>query len=206
MIEPVQVTVNSLLLLCFGHINFISQNGSQRLDTQLGRRSLYIILSHDSNKSGLLFRQDMAMAMIFITNHHSNNMCIKFLILFYSCSIPLSAHNNIRTEPKHIVFLSKRLLFQFSHTGSKPEVTATQNGTEVVIKTACVNPGCRKDFIRRSQPIMPGTKTAAGNFLVCMATLFSGGSFTKVKQIFRHMGLSCISLNTFFNHQRVSCT
>lgn len=35
-----------------------------------------------------------------------------------------------------------------------------------------------------------------------MATLFSGGSFTKVAQIFQHMDLSCVSLNTFFTHQR----
>lgn len=38
-----------------------------------------------------------------------------------------------------------------------------------------------------------------------MATLFSGGSFTKMKTIFQHMGLACVSLNTFFKHQQVTC-
>ena len=108
------------------------------------------------------------------------------------------------------MFLSKLLLlFQFCHicrSEIKPTVTATQNGTEVVIKTACNNPSCGKDNIWNSQPLLPGTRTAAGNFLLCMATLFAGGSFTKVAQIFQHMGLSCISLNTFFTHQQVSST
>ena len=124
-------------------------------------------------------------------------------------SIPLSSNYNLRAEPKHIVFLSKLLLlFQLCHfcrTENKPKVTATENGTEVVIKAECTNPSCRKEFTWHSQPIMPGTKTAADNFLLCMATLFSGGSFSRVAQIFQHMGLSCISLNTFFTHQRVSC-
>ena len=133
-------------------------------------------------------------------------MILSFVL--YICSISLSSNCNIRTEPKHMVFLSKLLLlFQFCHfcqTGSKPEVTATQNGTEVELKTACLNPGCRKEFIWHSQPIASGTKTAPGNFILCMATLYSGGSFTKEVQIFQQMGLSCISLNTFFTHQRVT--
>ena len=37
-----------------------------------------------------------------------------------------------------------------------------------------------------------------------MAVLFTGGSFTKVRQMFLHMSLACVSLNTFFKHQRVS--
>ena len=133
-------------------------------------------------------------------------MILSFVL--YICSISLSSNCNIRTEPKHMVFLSKLLLlFQFCHfcqTGSKPEVTATQNGTEVELKTECLNPGCRTEFIWHSQPIASGTKTAPGNFILCMATLFSGGSFTKEVQIFQQMGLSCISLNTFFTHQRVT--
>ena len=73
------------------------------------------------------------------------------------------------------------------------------------IRTTCSNPGCRKEFTWTSQPLMPGTKLPAGNFLICMATLFAGGSFTKMKTIFQHMGLACVSLNTFFKHQRVTC-
>ena len=51
---------------------------------------------------------------------------------------------------------------------------------------------------------MPGTKILAGNLLISMAVLFACGSFTTVRQIFLHMGLACISLSTFFRHQRVS--
>ena len=123
--------------------------------------------------------------------------------------IPLSSsYHDIRTEPKYIVFLSKLLLlFQFCHvcrTGRKPEMTAEQTGTGIVIKTVCTNSRCRKEFVWSSQPFMPGTKILAGNFLISMAVLFAGGSFTKVRQIFLHMGLACISLSTFFRHQRVS--
>ena len=54
-----------------------------------------------------------------------------FLCLY--CSIPLSSNNDIRTEPKHIVFLSNLLLLflvcHFCRTGNKPDATATQSGT-----------------------------------------------------------------------------
>ena len=83
-------------------------------------------------------------------------------------------------------------------------MTAEQTGTGIVIKTVCTNSSCRKEFVWSSQPFMPGTKILAGNFLILMAVLFAGGSFTKVRQIFLHMGLACISLSTFFRHQRVS--
>jgi ABC-type microcin C transport system permease subunit YejB len=56
----------------------------------------------------------------------------------------------------------------------------------------------------KSQPTMTGTKIPAGKFLLCFAILMAGGSASKVFQIFTHMGLSCISLNTFFEHQRIS--
>ncbi|XP_044164900.1 uncharacterized protein LOC122948870 [Acropora millepora] len=35
-----------------------------------------------------------------------------------------------------------------------------------------------------------------------MAILVAGGSASKVLQIFSHMGLGCVSLNTFFKYQR----
>ena len=84
--------------------------------------------------------------------------------------IPLSSsYPDVRTEPKYIVFLSKLLLlFQFCHvcrSGKKPEMTAEQTGTAIVIKAVCTNSSCRKEFIWSSQPFMPGTKIFAGNFL-----------------------------------------
>ena len=44
----------------------------------------------------------------------------------------------------------------------------------------------------------------AGNFLLCLSILLVGGSATKVFQMFSHMGLGHVSLNTFFKCQRVS--
>ena len=127
---------------------------------------------------------------------------------FY-CRIPLSNNcdlQDVRTEPKYIVFLSKLLLlFQFCHFwgGSIPTVTATQTGSSITIKVMCAHSWCRKEFVWNSQPMMPGTKILAGNFLISMSTLFAGGSFTKVRTIFMHMGLASISLQTFFKHQQV---
>jgi hypothetical protein len=50
---------------------------------------------------------------------------------------------------------------------------------------------------------MTGTKIPAGNFLLSFAILVAGKSATKVLRVFNHMGLKCISLSTFFKHQRV---
>lgn len=75
--------------------------------------------------------------------------------------------NNIRTEPKFIVFLSQLLLlFQFCPLckASNPMVEAKAIGTMVEVRNVCINPECRKELIWRSQP--SGTKIPAGNFLL----------------------------------------
>ena len=82
-----------------------------------------------------------------------------------------------------------------------PLVEAKQVGTEAVIKTTCG--ACKKKSTWHSQPNMPESGISAGNFLLCMSILLAGGSATKVFQIFSHMGLGCVSLNTFFRYQRV---
>ena len=121
----------------------------------------------------------------------------------------LFVSDNLRMEPKHIVFLSQLLLlFKFCHSckADGPLVEARQVGTEVVVKTSCTNPKCtNKESTWHSQPKVPGWNLPAGNFLLSMAILVAGGSATKCFQIFQHMGLGCMSLNTFFKHQRVSC-
>ena len=114
---------------------------------------------------------------------------------------------NLRTEPKHIVFLSRLLLlFKFCHIckADNPLVEASEIGTEAVVKTTCSNPKCMKKNAWYSQPLMPGSKMPAGNFLLCLSILLTGGSATKVFQVFSHMGLGCVSLTTFFKYQRVS--
>lgn len=53
-----------------------------------------------------------------------------------------------------------------------------------VVTTTCRNPKCsRKVFTWRSQPNMPGTQIAAGNFLLCFGILMAGGSASKVLHI-----------------------
>ena len=114
---------------------------------------------------------------------------------------------NLRTEPKHIVFLSQLLvLFKFCHVckADNPLIEAGGIGTEAVIKATCSNPACSKEKTWYSQPLIPGTRMPAGNFLLCLSILLVGGSATKVFQMFSHMGLGHVSLNTFFKCQRVS--
>lgn len=115
--------------------------------------------------------------------------------------------DNLRTQPKHVVFLTQLLmLFQFCHIckADDPEVTTRQEETMAIVSSTCRKPKCtRRNFIWRSQPNMPGTQIAAGNFLLCFAILMAGGSASKVLNIFQHMGLGCVSLRSFFRYQKV---
>ena len=106
-----------------------------------------------------------------------------------------------------MVFLSQLLLlFNFCHfcKESNPLLETRQIGTMAEVTSICSNPKCRKEYVWKSQSFMPGTKMPAGNLLLSFAILVGGGSASKVMQIFKHMGLACISLNTFFVYQRVS--
>ncbi|XP_044171604.1 uncharacterized protein LOC122955935 [Acropora millepora] len=112
---------------------------------------------------------------------------------------------NIRSEPKHIVFLSQLLLlFKFFHIckADNPTVETREIGTEAVVKTSCNNQECMKQSTWYSQPLIPGSHIPAGNFLLCLCILLTGGSATKVLQMFKHMGRGCLSLGTFFKYQR----
>ena len=85
-----------------------------------------------------------------------------------------------------------------------PLVEVKQFGTMAYVTTTCHNERCKKpQNIWKSQPTMPGTMIPAGNFLLSFAILVAGGSASKVIKIFETMGLACISLSTFFRHQRV---
>ena len=93
---------------------------------------------------------------------------------------------NLRTDPKHIVFLSQLLLlFKFCHVckADNPLVETSEIGTQAVVKTTYNNPACKKEKTWYSQPLMPGTQTPAGNFLLCMSILLTGGSATRIFQI-----------------------
>ena len=104
-------------------------------------------------------------------------------------------------------FFKLLLLFQFCHAceADKSLIEGREVGTLAVDTTRCQNPKCpEKEKVWYSQPYMLGTKIPAGNFLLCFAILLPGGSASNVIKIFNHMGLACISLSTFFQHQRVS--
>jgi hypothetical protein len=115
--------------------------------------------------------------------------------------------DDIRKQPKFVVFLSQLLLLfktcMICHE-SDPLLEVMQVGTMVTIKGRCRHPKCEKDFIWKSQPLMSGTKIAAGNFLLSFSILMAGSSASKVLHVMKHMGLACISLSTYFRHQRVS--
>ena len=122
------------------------------------------------------------------------------------CSEGLNCDGNVKEEPKHIVFLSKILtLFSicFVCKGDSPIVVAKQKGTMLFVTATCTNLQCGEVFRWRSQPDLPGTKIPAGNILVSMGILCAGGSFTKFKTVFNHIGLACISRATYFSHQKV---
>ena len=130
---------------------------------------------------------------------------IAYMYVASVCRLSL-AGTNLRTVPKHIVFISQLLLlFQFCHVckAENPELEAKQVGTEAVITTNCFNPKCPKKVKTwHSQSAMPNSQIPAGNFLLCMAVLLAAGS---VLQVCKHMGLFCVSLKkTFFKYQQVS--
>ena len=108
--------------------------------------------------------------------------------------------DNLRTEPKHIVFLSQLLLlFNFCHSrkADNPLVETRAVGTKAVVTTICSNPKCTQKITTwHSQPPMSATKSSSGNFLLRMAVLLGGSSISKVRQLFLHMDLGCVSLNT----------
>ncbi|XP_044182588.1 uncharacterized protein LOC122963247 [Acropora millepora] len=102
-------------------------------------------------------------------------------------------------------YQSLLLQFKFCHIckTDNPALVVRQVGTEAVVTTTCSNPKCQLQvYTWHSQPTMPGTGIPAANFLLCMAILLAGGSASKVFQTFSHMGLGCVSLNTFFKYQR----
>lgn len=95
---------------------------------------------------------------------------------------------NLRTEPKYIVFLSK-LLFLFNIClvckEDKPLVETKEVGTMVEVKVSCGNPDCtQRETTWTSQPNMTGTRMPAANFLLCFSILVSGCSASIVFQMY----------------------
>ena len=114
----------------------------------------------------------------------------------------------MKSEVKFIVFINKLLLLFHICPFCKADgllVDWKLIGTMLEVTSSCANICCTgKTFKWKSQPEMRGTMMPAGNFLLSFATLVSGSSATKVVNLFRHMGLACISLSTYYRHQSVS--
>ena len=116
--------------------------------------------------------------------------------------------DTIQTEPKFIVFLTQLLsLFEICRfckaDGVHTEIF--QHGTMAEVKVTCPNSACLKKVSTwRSQPNFTGTQTPAGNLLLSFAILVAGASASKMLRVLKHMGVVCISLRTFFLHQRVN--
>ncbi len=138
----------------------------------------------------------------FEDNHKSlHHTKLWFCIFLYRPSMK----DNIRQEPKYIVFLSQLLLlFRFCQTCNSEDilVETSQRGTMICVQTHCGNPKClERDSIWQSQPQVAGTKTPAGNILLSFAILLASASASKVLRVFSHMGL-----RQFYRHQKVSDT
>ena len=110
--------------------------------------------------------------------------------------------DDIRKEPKVIVFLSQlMLLFQhcFHCFTSLPDVQVTQSGTMVSISAHCKT--CSQTYNWNSQPTLLG-KFPAGNILLSFGILCAGASISKVLLVLKHMGVLTYNRTTYFYHQR----
>ena len=146
--------------------------------------------------------------MKFCQNCESQIFSTQKVILLFTFSPEDNGPKDVRTEGKFIVFPSQLLLLFHVCPACKQDGLLAEPrviGTMVEIASSCANPNCKeKERLWRSQPDMPGTRIPAGNFLLSFAILVAGASATKIKTVFSHMGLSCISLSTYFSHQKVN--
>ena len=106
-------------------------------------------------------------------------------------------------EPKFVVFYSMLLslfsLFCFNCKADKPSVSMKKNGTMVTVIQTCSS--CAgKSFTWHSQPFILG-RYPAGNIMLSFGILMAGASASKMLLCLQHMGLSVMSLRTFFLHQ-----
>ena len=86
-----------------------------------------------------------------------------------------------------------------------PDVATRRIETAVGVKTVCKNENCcQRENTWHSHPDFPSMLIHAGNLILSFGILLGGGSASKVFHILDHIGLACISLATFFSHQKVS--
>ena len=104
------------------------------------------------------------------------------IITFKVCFVLVNRvefNENLRTEPKFIVFISHLLsLFKFCPAckANNPLNESEEVGTMAIRQTSIRNPKCPNlENTWSSQPLMPHTKMP-GNVLLCLTILLAGGS------------------------------
>lgn len=114
----------------------------------------------------------------------------------------LNQEDNIREEPKGMVFTWKLLLlFQHCHLcfSSNPNLSVMQTGTMLTIESNCDS--CQGTHTWKSQPYLLG-KFPAGNLLLSFAILTAGASISKVLLVLRHMGVLVYHNSAYYYHQK----
>ena len=111
---------------------------------------------------------------------------------------------SIYSEPKFLVFYSLLLslfsMFCFKCRKHTPVVTAVKNGTMVTMTQNC--PECGDGAFKwSSQPLIFG-RYPAGNILLSFGILMAGASVSRLLLVFKHMGMCCTSIRTYFLHQK----
>ena len=123
----------------------------------------------------------------------------------YKVSLLFSVRPGTRVaeEPKFVVFYSMLMaifqMFCFRCKAENPSVEVHRIGTMATVVQKCRQ--CGRHFQWKSQPSLFG-KYPAGNVMMSFGILTSGVRISQVLLMFRHMGLSAISVRTFFYHQR----
>lgn len=123
------------------------------------------------------------------------------LLLLFSRQEEESEHVVPRNRSLYVVFESA-LLSLFTYClfcgSSSTKISKKVIGSFLRIVQTCCHCGKKRHW--ESQPYV-GT-IPAGNILMSSAILFSGSVPHKSLRIFKYIGIACISISTFFRHQR----
>ena len=106
-------------------------------------------------------------------------------------------------EPKFVIFYNMLIaifqLFCFHCNWENPSVEVRKMGTMASITQKCNH--CGKPYKWKSEPSMSG-RHPAGNVMLNFSILTSSAKLSQALLMFKHMGLSVISLRTYFYHQK----
>ena len=110
--------------------------------------------------------------------------------------LSVEEETKICDEPKFVIFYKMVVeIFQLYN----PSVEVCEIGTMASVTQICNH--CGRIYKWKSQPSMFG-RHPAGNVMLSFGILTSGAKIRQVLLMFKHMGLSVISLRTYFYHQK----